>query len=63
MTCNEYNEALEALTPSSGINVLAASTPSIADVQIDPVLLYVDCLPARKPNGTPVSESVYKAHL
>ena len=63
MTCNKYNEALEALTLSSGINVPAASTPSIADVQIDPVLLYVDCLPARKPDGTPMSESVYKAHL
>ena len=63
MTCNKYNEAVEALTPSSGISVPAASTPSIAEVQIDPALLYVDCLPARKPDGTPVSESVYKAHL
>ncbi|KDR69528.1 hypothetical protein GALMADRAFT_230698 [Galerina marginata CBS 339.88] len=51
---NEHNEAVEALT---------ASTPSGADVQIDPALLYVDCLPARRPDGSPVSESVYKAHL
>ncbi|KDR75964.1 hypothetical protein GALMADRAFT_225713 [Galerina marginata CBS 339.88] len=61
--CNEDNEACEALIPPSSINAPPASTPSSADVQIDPALLYVDCLPAWKPDGSLVSEGVYKAHL
>jgi len=61
--CNENNEAVEALTPPSGTYVPAASTPSDASIPIDPMLLSVDCLPARKPDGSLVSEEAYKAHL
>ncbi|EDR01578.1 uncharacterized protein LACBIDRAFT_310608 [Laccaria bicolor S238N-H82] len=70
---NDDNETLHALTP--GTNTPAASTasnadvllpstpPSSADVPIDPQLLHADFFPARKPDGSLVSEEAYKAHL
>ncbi|KDR65096.1 hypothetical protein GALMADRAFT_148992 [Galerina marginata CBS 339.88] len=57
--CNEHNEAVEALTVTSLSVPAAASTLSSVDVQIDPALLYVDCLPARNLDGSLVSEEVY----
>ncbi|EDR04691.1 uncharacterized protein LACBIDRAFT_330266 [Laccaria bicolor S238N-H82] len=52
-----------SLSSNAGIPLLPSSPPSSADIPIDPQLLHTDFFLAQKPDGSLVTEEVYKAHL